>query len=78
MLPVQCRMARTMPDLRVRDLALIAKVSRDTVARFERGERLKASTVMRLREALQDAGVEFTIGDRRGVRLVTKKAASRK
>ena len=40
-LPVQCRMARAALGMGVRELASAAKVSTDTVARFERGEELK-------------------------------------
>ena len=67
--PVQCRMARAALGLGVRQLATAAKVSVDTVARFERGEELKERTVDALRRSLKSAGVEFTNGDRPGVRL---------
>lgn len=70
-LPVQCRMARAALGLGVRDLATIAKVSIDVIARFERGEELKERTVDALRLALEDAGVEFTNGGQPGVRLKT-------
>jgi transcriptional regulator with XRE-family HTH domain len=68
-LPVQCRMARAALGLGVRELAALAKVSIDTVARFERGEELKERTVEALSRALEAAGVEFTNGDQPGVRL---------
>src|SRR5450755_2657354 len=74
-LPVQCRMARAALGLGVRELAIAAKVSIDTVARFERGEELKERTVDALQRALETAGVEFTNGDQPGVRL-TKTAAA--
>lgn len=73
-LPVQCRMARAALGLGVRELAAAAKVSIDTVARFERGEELKERTIEALQRALEAAGVEFTNGDQPGVRL-TKAAA---
>jgi hypothetical protein len=41
----------------MRKLALAADVSRDTVARFERGDRLKPITVGAIRDALKRAGV---------------------
>ena len=47
----------------VRDLAAAAKVSVDTVVRFERGDELKGRTVDALQRALEAAGVEFTNGD---------------
>lgn len=67
----QSKMARAATGLGVRDLAKLAGVSPDTVARFERGEELKASTIAALRSALEDAGVEFIPenGGGPGVRL---------
>jgi transcriptional regulator with XRE-family HTH domain len=75
LLPVQCRMARAALGLGVRQLAAAAKVSIDTVARFERGDELKERTIEALQRALEAAGVEFTNGDQPGVRL-TKAAAA--
>jgi transcriptional regulator with XRE-family HTH domain len=75
LLPVQCRMARAALGLGVRDLAAAAKVSVDTVARFERGDELKERTVDALQRALEAAGVEFTNGDQPGVRLTRAAAA---
>jgi transcriptional regulator with XRE-family HTH domain len=75
-LPVQCRMARAALGLGVRELAAAAKVSIDTVARFERGDELKERTIDALQRALEAAGVEFINGDQPGVRL-TKATASR-
>jgi transcriptional regulator with XRE-family HTH domain len=74
-LPIQCRMARAATGLGIRDLAAAAKVSMDTVARFERGEELKERTIEALQRALEAAGVEFTNGKQPGVRL-TKAAAA--
>ena len=74
-LPVQCRMARAALGLGVRELAAAAKVSIDTIARFERGDELKERTIDALQRALEAAGVEFTNGDQPGVRL-TKAAAA--
>src|SRR5664280_2597298 len=76
LLPVQCRMARAALGLGVRELAAAAKVSIDTVARFERGDELKERTIEALQRALEAAGVEFTNGDQPGVRL-TRAAAAR-
>jgi transcriptional regulator with XRE-family HTH domain len=69
-------MARSALGLGVRELAAAAKVSVDTVARFERGDALKERTIEALQRALEAAGVEFTNGDQPGVRL-TKAAAAR-
>ena len=56
---VQCRMARIALGWGTRDLARAAGVSTDTVARMERGERLKSSTVSAFRSAFEAAGIEF-------------------
>jgi transcriptional regulator with XRE-family HTH domain len=73
---IQCRMARVALGWGVRELAAAAKVSPDTVARFERGDELKERTVDSLRQALEAAGVEFTNGEQPGV-LLTKAAGAR-
>jgi transcriptional regulator with XRE-family HTH domain len=71
LLPVQCKMARAALGLGVRELAATAKVSIDTVARFERGDELKERTIEALQHALEAAGVEFIDenGGGPGVRL---------
>jgi transcriptional regulator with XRE-family HTH domain len=67
----QCKMARAATGLGVRDLAKLADVSPNTVARLERGEALKESTVSAIRAALEQAGVIFVDqnGEGPGVRL---------
>jgi transcriptional regulator with XRE-family HTH domain len=74
-LPVQCRMARAALGLGIRELAAAAKVSIDTVDRFERGEELKERTIEAIQRALEVAGVEFTNSDQPGVRLTKPPAA---
>ena len=71
MTPIQCKMARVAVGWGVRDLALAAKVSPDTIARLERGEALQARTLAAIRAALEAAGVEFIAenGGGPGVRL---------
>jgi hypothetical protein len=49
-----------------------AKVSPDTVIRFERGERIRKRTIDSLRQVLEAAGVEFTDGRKPGVRLIMR------
>jgi transcriptional regulator with XRE-family HTH domain len=71
---VQCKMARAAVGMGVRELAVAAKVSPDTVARLERGESLRERTVDAIRAALEAAGVKFTNGDQPGVRLVRSRA----
>ena len=62
-------MARAGLDLGVRKLASAAKVSPDTVVRFERGERIRKRTIDSLRQVLEATGVEFTDGRKPGVRI---------
>lgn len=71
MTPAQCRMARAAIEMGIRELAEAAKVSTNTVTRFERGEPLRERTVDALRAALESAGVEFIAenGGGAGVRL---------
>ena len=52
-------MARAALDWGIRDLAAAAKVSVDTVARFERGDELKERTVEAIRRTLEAGGIEF-------------------
>ena len=64
-------MARAALGWGVRELALAAKVSADTVARFERGDELKQRTIEALQRVLEAAGIEFIDenGGGPGVRL---------
>lgn len=52
-------MARIALDLGVRDLARLAVVSPDTIARLERGEVLREKTVATIRVALERLGIIF-------------------
>ena len=58
-LPVQCFLAREALGWAATDLARAAGVSRRTVADFERGGSLKATTVEAIQRALENAGVIF-------------------
>ena len=73
-------MARAALGFGVRELAEAAKVSIDTVARFERGAELKERTIEALQRALEGAGVEFIDenGGGPGVRLKKMKRETRK
>ena len=64
-------MARVAVGWGVRELATAADVSPNTIARLERGDPLKESTVVTIRTALESAGVEFIAenGGGAGVRL---------
>lgn len=55
--------------LSVRDLAKLAHVATGTIVRLEAGETLQPRTVDAIRHALEKAGVEFTNGNKPGVRL---------
>jgi ribosome-binding protein aMBF1 (putative translation factor) len=72
-------MARTALGWGVRDLAAAAKMSTDTIARFERGEELKERTVAAIRVTLEAAGIEFIPenGGGPGVRLAKRKGKKR-
>jgi transcriptional regulator with XRE-family HTH domain len=59
-------MARAATGLGVRELAKLAGVSPDTVARLERGEAIRPATIAKLRAALEAAGVEFIDADNGG------------
>jgi transcriptional regulator with XRE-family HTH domain len=62
-------MARAAIGLSARKLAAAAKVSPETVIRFERGEKLRKRTVDSLRQVFEAAGLEFTDGRKPGVRF---------
>lgn len=64
-------MARAATGMGVRELAKAAGVSPDTVARLERGETIRPTTIATIRAALEAAGVEFIEenGGGSGVRL---------
>lgn len=67
----QCKMARVAAGLGLRELAVLADVSPNTISRLERGEELKQATKEIIRSALESAGVEFIAenGGGPGVRL---------
>ena len=67
----QCKMARAAIDWSARDLAAKAGIHHNTVGRIERGEDVPRGTLLVVREALEQAGVEFIAenGGGAGVRL---------
>ncbi len=71
MKPVQLNMARAAVGWGVRELAKKAGVTANTVTRIENGADAKQSTMDRLQQALESAGVEFIDenGGGPGVRL---------
>jgi len=76
--PVQCRMARAALGWGVRDLAAAAKVSIDTVVRFERGDDLMDRTVEAIQRALEVGGIEFIDENGGGAGVRVRKRQSRK
>ena len=81
--PQQSRMARAALDMGVRELAKLADVSPNTVARLERGERLHRRTHDYIRGVFEAAGVAFISSGAvsgqggQGVRLVGETPSSR-
>jgi transcriptional regulator with XRE-family HTH domain len=71
MTPAQCRAARALLNWNQAQLAEAAQVSVTTVRTFETEKSSpQRSTLDVMRRALEAAGVEFTNGDRPGVRLM--------
>jgi len=64
-------MARAALGLKIAELANLAKMSTNTIVRFETGKELKQSTIDDLRLVLENAGIVFIPenGDGPGVRL---------
>ena len=57
--PLQCRMARAALGQSISDLANIAGVRAMTLSGFERGGNCYASTIAKLRAAIEDRGAIF-------------------
>ncbi len=74
MTPLQCRMARAGLGLSARQLATHARVSLNTVFRFEQGQDVLNSTVQKMRTALEATGAEFS-PDGRSVTISARDAA---
>jgi ribosome-binding protein aMBF1 (putative translation factor) len=63
----QIRAARGLLGWRQKQLAYHAKTAPLTISRLERGEKNpRFSTLLKIRSALEDAGVEFLIADEYG------------
>src|SRR5258708_22459344 len=65
----QARAARAMVRLTVSELANAAQVAPNTIVRFEADKGVNASSLTAIRRALEGRGIEFTNGDKPGVRL---------
>lgn len=60
---IQCRMARAALSLGFRELAKLADVSPNTIARLERGESMNPRTLVKVRGVLETAGVVIIDAD---------------
>jgi len=71
MTPEQCKMARAATGLNVRQLGEIAGISYTTVTRYENTGKANITTINKMKEALESAGVVFIPknGGGPGVRL---------
>ena len=70
-MPRTLRSRFVAPNETVREIATLASVSPNTIARLERGEEMRESTLAAIRAALESAGVIFAeeSGEGPGVRL---------
>ena len=73
----QRRMARAALQFGVRELAHAARVSTNTIARLERGERLYPQTLAKIRAACERAGVEFLADNGAGAGIRVASQSSR-
>lgn len=56
---IQCKLARVALGWGVVELAKAANVSTQTIVRLERGEELRETTLGRIQQVLEEAGIEF-------------------
>ena len=71
MTPIQCKMARTATGITVRKLGEITGLAFSTINRYENTGKANITTINKMKEALESAGVEFIPknGGGPGVRL---------
>ena len=68
--PAQCRAARALLNWSQENLVAHSKITKKTIADFERGAtRPRAQTLAQITAAFQAAGIEFLNTNRPGVRL---------
>ena len=60
MTPLQCKMARMGLGWHANDLARESGLTRVTIARFESGHPMAPSSIEKMRNALVEAGADFT------------------
>jgi transcriptional regulator with XRE-family HTH domain len=69
--PAQCRAARALLNWSQLDLVAHSKITKKTIADFERGAtQPRPQTLAQILAAFEAAGIEFLNGDAPGVRLV--------
>jgi transcriptional regulator with XRE-family HTH domain len=69
---IQCRLGRVAVGWGIIQLAQAAKVSTHTIKRVERGEKLRAKTVDKIKLVLEEAGIEFLPDNGGGVGIRIK------
>jgi transcriptional regulator with XRE-family HTH domain len=77
----QLRAARALLGWRQEDLAKASKTALATIARIEQGEgpaQGRVSTIIRIQDALQHAGIRFIEDDGEGFGVSLKKRAQRR
>jgi predicted transcriptional regulator len=70
---LQLKMARVALSLGVREAAIVAGVSHDTITRLEAGGAVKTSTVEKVQRALEAAGVIFVAENGNGPGVLLRK-----
>jgi hypothetical protein len=71
MLAAQCQVARAILKLSIADLAKRAHVPEAAITGIEDGTLIDDKAIIKAQTALEAAGVEFTYGDRPGVKIRT-------
>jgi transcriptional regulator with XRE-family HTH domain len=68
--PAQCRAARALLNWSQQDLVAHSKITKKTIADFERGAtHPRAQTLAQIAAAFEAAGIEFLNSEKPGVRL---------
>jgi transcriptional regulator with XRE-family HTH domain len=70
----QLKMARAAVGLGVRDVAKLAEIAPNTVNRFENGGDIRLSTLAKIQNVLEAAGIEFIPENGGGVGVRFKKS----
>jgi hypothetical protein len=71
MLPAQCQVARAILKLSAADLAKRSHLPEAAITGIEDGTLLDDKAIIKVQMVLEAAGVEFTYGDRPGVKIRT-------